>query len=1415
MKTFIVLCFFLHHAKAFQYQPGCICSPELSLPPSNEQRDIYDGAIPWSVAQVGVWVPHGQEASLMELSLSFTGYPNTEMYDVMQVYGDYITVSGRRPEGVKFPITINSSIHINEGWANFQIKVDKNLSLWVWNSTQYELLSIKPMPGAVRSIDIRGSNLTMECHTGKKLWWIDNASKVIPLFQSRRIYEIQMYSSDKFDPILTLENTTTHLSWDDDKGILHGGTEPLPQNNYHNLTLNCQPGHVKELVICIVKSNSGVELLNTTMDTFPDHLTIGKGTLTPFFVSVTYNGSTELMALEAASSSSSTVTISAVVITAVTVLLLLLILGTLISLGRHMARVRKRIEEDMENRDERESIPLFNLNIPQLTQINSRSNFNLFRRQISRSVIQENVEPNENLEDLITLEDQSKLWKAVVCVNISEIKEILQKSSVDPSAVPKGRELSSVILAHLSGNIEIVDALASNTTNDLILEVLKVYEESITKIFNLACQGHFRHEGGVEAVLKHYNLPGSIRNKEGLSLLHIAVRRKITDGEPLWDPEDIRCLIQSHGCYPNSVDHKGRTCLMALANNLVSLREEGSQDNIMQGTRHSGETNISVKLKAWIKLAGLLVDELGCDPNISDYNGVLPKDVAKDRGHAKIVKIFTKEKKSLEYKERKVLFEELLAVSEVGDCAAVQRLLLTGAPITMIGEEADPVMQAIKCHKRDAALLLLSAGAPIIVACLSTEMIQRKPAIYSAFLRREIRDRLQNEASTNMRVPTKIKEYVEVLCDQIIDSGSYTIIFNAYENERDIFIISVGLGFSTFCHLLGHQINIYFLPDDKHPIRQCQKYKQINTFKILCWYLNLNPLCITRDDRNIPQELKDELFESEISILNKKCTSENNSQATEILDYCNSLYHSHVLEEPSGSVLILLAELGLVTILNRIKNATLMELDTVVDAASGATMLHVAASCSNITMVTYLLYHGVSPLTTMNGNLTAAHMAGFLGYKDCLEYIIEASSGGIQAYQDSMWKCGNLDPIQAHLSYGKNVHRLHLLSVKDLSKVIKYSNDQIILKNVLELKFNNKMEITNEEGLLDYLKKEDKFISKIFYVKMIQDVERDLHEFCDLLSSEEQIFKGKLVSGINFPEKSFLMLSSTLDFFLELEISYDEMNHLIGIGSDEIITNFSSHEKDINKNINKNILNMFIIAAERALKKMQWKSVVLLPSYSKVKLPNETGISIYCIWTYNSECLLLCLTISPVLQVPQPKIEIDGLPKDMKYMIHQNKHIYLQNTSNGSWRYNLFPLESYLIHILPRKDKDALLLCNLLVKLISSCWWLPRNENERIGHSLEILPFVVQDLPSHSDIFSCLLEILACDEVDDTGDVIERTILILSKFTKTEKESKGNFLLPKFLSIQSIKAAEGITLFLCELQNRSQFSLYGQSFRIK
>lgn len=70
-----------------------------------------------------------------------------------------------------------------------------------------------------------------------------------------------------------------------------------------------------------------------------------------------------------------------------------------------------------------------------------------------------------------------------------------------------------------------------------------------------ARKGRYRTE--VDPLLRRYEMPGSLRDEEGMSILHHVASARTDDQRPLWTHANIENFMRNYNCIPNAVDYQG------------------------------------------------------------------------------------------------------------------------------------------------------------------------------------------------------------------------------------------------------------------------------------------------------------------------------------------------------------------------------------------------------------------------------------------------------------------------------------------------------------------------------------------------------------------------------------------------------------------------------------------------------------------------------------------------------------------------------------------------------------------------------------------------------------------------------------------------------------------------------------------
>ncbi|KAK8720974.1 hypothetical protein OTU49_013001, partial [Cherax quadricarinatus] len=151
------------------------------------------------------------------------------------------------------------------------------------------------------------------------------------------------------------------------------------------------------------------------------------------------------------------------------------------------------------------------------------------------------------------------------------------------------------------------------------------YERRVEEVMDVAKLGLCRGASGVEALLHRYQLPATVRDQQGCSILHYIASSKDDNKQPLWAADDVIYFLNNYKCLLNARDYAGCTCL-----HLLAKAASSSDLKIIWGKREVGVSD------AWVEMAELLVTQ-GADPTFVDNKGHLPQYIAKKMGNIKLL----------------------------------------------------------------------------------------------------------------------------------------------------------------------------------------------------------------------------------------------------------------------------------------------------------------------------------------------------------------------------------------------------------------------------------------------------------------------------------------------------------------------------------------------------------------------------------------------------------------------------------------------------------------------------------------------------------------------------------------------------------------------------------------------------------
>nr|XP_045619293.1 uncharacterized protein LOC123771037 [Procambarus clarkii]XP_045619379.1 uncharacterized protein LOC123771037 [Procambarus clarkii]XP_045619471.1 uncharacterized protein LOC123771037 [Procambarus clarkii]XP_045619564.1 uncharacterized protein LOC123771037 [Procambarus clarkii]XP_045619630.1 uncharacterized protein LOC123771037 [Procambarus clarkii]XP_045619706.1 uncharacterized protein LOC123771037 [Procambarus clarkii]XP_045619787.1 uncharacterized protein LOC123771037 [Procambarus clarki len=1379
----------------------------------------------WSPLEVMAWVPHdiSPDTPILQFEVTFAGYPSVARYTLIQIYvnSTNVTLHQNVPENY----VLKNTKSFVPGWINISIFIHKNIT--VMNAGNKKPLSSQPVHLPVEQVLISGSNVTINCETGRMLWHIMGRREVIPLGENLVGENVTVYSNHQHIlPSLTLEGKTLILGWENHT-ISTTTRNPLPPYIKHQLFIRYLY-HSNGGLICKIESDSGV-LATLPLQSRPVFLVMDSLDQNPFFLlqhiaasnivaQPQHDVSPELKTLTRPPSADSTPPSTdsnnsdlsklsgwsgwwVFVAVLLAIMLVFVIIMCIVS-HYHRPKLEKylggmnfiteAIQEDVEIQLQPARRPL-----------------------LMRSVSHINTEDPKSAAPL-------RLWNAVASGEQEEVEQVLATLSPSPQVTLDGWDTSPYEESHRRGHSNVLRVLEAFMNkrpdvphNDMILGVLQAHTKKVDAVFAAASGGQYRYAGGVDVLLRAYSLPGTILDQQGRSLLHYAASVMLADVGPLWLAPDIRSMVESHGVYVNAVDFNGCTALHVLAETAnVSERN----------TCWDGKA-LSVK-EAWVNLANLIMS-LGCDPRLPNHRNKYPHQVARESGNAHLANQLAKAVGNLgifSTAESIVKFKDFIEASRTGNIIIMKELLMKGVRVLPLGSRKDPLLEAILGGHRDAVFLLLSAGAPLCAHGLvgntpfeAAHSTVGLPALFPALIRKAFCDRLQAEidmipGSDNLQNIMKdgmsyLKTIAEISGHRLGEELSTWLDCwptSTSVNYTDMLALAAASGLTLTCQLLGVAgVSLNPLPNHLHPLVQALENNHHDTVYSLCRDLKMNPYSTKCDLNKVSEQLINDLLESELEKFERKLRKKEigDSATKDLLDYAKGITVGQT-DKQIRTFLYLLAELSLVTVFHRTRRInTSLDINGVVHQASGSTMLHIAAAYGKINMVEYLLSQGASHTCMTSGGLTAAHLAAVRGHKECMDYMVE--------YTGSAMECSiGLKPSVMLEHFNENVKRCHLdlLSSKEVSLISNAKGDHAKAKLILTGR-SHKLGILTPTTLQDNLLQEDKKMEGIISKEFESSVQHEVHILFDNIKKVDARFSGKVLSYTPLTEKIEFFLPDNFEFYLELDdynalkdgcITIKEMERN-EIKNGEYLLGISS-SRDQMLFTGANFRNLFCKAAHEALITTSFKGLALIPPFLA---HTSTGACVYVAYREKQITLLLRLMLTPVLKVPCPQgLQLHKLPKRFQNHLQSYTYEHIANTSEGNWMYMCNFAHKCIIAGLREDEHIVLQACCYFAKLLSTCWWLPKQEQRHHGRSWQLYPVGI-NVPSLRTLKSLFLEELIEQEelLWSKEHFIERIISILRRGSYPGKIT-GSFTSPPQWDPKLSGGIQATIQFLQNLQKK-------------
>ncbi|KAK3880720.1 hypothetical protein Pcinc_014812 [Petrolisthes cinctipes] len=1405
----------------------------------------------WPRANLQTWVDpsmFSQPMPVFQFNITFWGGTADQFHFVRVTTNETIVT----PANSASPT--HEVIHQRElsvGWLNVSLDISHNLTLTKRdpNDGEDQVLISYPIQHSVMNIAFSGSNITVNCSSGKLIWRIGGRgiSHTVPIPPVLRPIHLSIYPYRPLLPTLRLTGGRAITL-----GLINGQpTTAITIITNHNITTTAQPltsfthwdliinfTSVDDGVLCEFRMSKKV-LETATLPFHPMALEVsvweGQSGF-PFLLLQDTNqpildpnsgGSSDVITPPSTSKTITTTVPTShnsnitdgwsgwwvFVATTLAILLIFVVIMCVIS-HYHRPVIEKyfpgipglqqlmgdeEADGDTESSEQPDRRPLLGRSISLINTANTKATAAM------------------------------RLWNAVASGAESEVEQVLETLSLDPTVSVAGLGTSPYQEAHRRGHVKVLRVLEvfmhrrPNTPhNDMILGVMQAHNKKVEEVFASAQGGQYRHHGGVDVLLRGYSLPGTLQDSQGCSLLHYAASMALADSGPLWLADDIRSLVQTHGVYVNAVDFEGQTALHTLSQK-ASVSE--------QHTFWDGRT-LSV-CQAWMALADLLMT-LGANPSLPDHSNKYPSHLAQDVDNQQLADLFVKaesEKPETQADCPLTRSQQLMEAAGEGNVKAITALLTAGAgTVVPIGSQCDPLLAAVKNGHRDAAFLLLAAGAPLCAhGLLGNTPFQAAhatlglPALFPAIIRKAFCDRLETEAE-----PLSGEDTVEVVLreglgylrdiaelsghrlgeelgkwlDQHPPSGSTSYM--------DMLAQAASHGLTLTCQLLGVAgVHLNPLPHEPHPLACALNNERYHTAYSLCRDLKMKPHTLPTTPPNLPPLLFHHLVTSELQKFEDKLAKKEVEQraSQDLLECARGKRTSRNIKQQTA-FLYLLAELDLVTLLHQARETQdNLDINYVVHQPSGATMLHVAAAYGKMGMVEYLLRCNADHTRHTHSGLAPVHLAAIKGHRDCVKYILK--------YTGAELGCSlGLTPTLMLQHFSANVHSRHLdlLTYRQKAAVAAakghHARAGLILADYL-----GKLGITSAAAFWDELVAEECNMEAFNTQELETSIQKDIQLLCDQISQVDIRFVGKLVSCSPVKEKIELLLPETFDFCLELE-AYSSLNngcitinkYKKDVQSREQITGINS-TKDQDLFSGTNFKTFFSKAVHEALSATKFSFLAIIPPFLGHTV---TGVSIHAAYRTKQRVSLVRVSLSPVIKAPRPQWlnkkllgQLINGPESIEV------HEHLANMSEGMWVYQYNPAMRCILSRASETERRVAQACLYLRKLLETCWWLPKEQQRKQGQAWEIHPTGVAFPDINTFLTHFLLVVVEGEPERNTrwtqGQFMEKVVVVLKNCMSgpSNHDSPEYVLLTTQQEAKINDALQATVQFLLDLQNHS------------
>ncbi|XP_042886289.1 uncharacterized protein LOC122262348 isoform X2 [Penaeus japonicus] len=1326
----------------------------LYIEPGCVVRSHSEADLSWPDIHISVWIP-GAETTALDLTVTFKGHDAEVTRDKITINSTGIfqkMIREINPENVFHPFQQD----YREGWNDYKFSVKDYSIISLADNRSVSLnVSKDHEPSHVK---ISGSNVTINCFSEYRVWNVTRTPLIVPL-DGRSDEFLSIFSRYKVVPTLTLGREEVRLYRGDNRSLTVDGSLPLPAFEDHNFTLSFTPGS-STFENCFIKSGGGNVIQVPVAKDLRHKLVVKSNDGSQFFLLQQKSAnSVELLASHQSSAGDSHTVVS------LSVFLVLAILGITVLL-LYISRLKKKMKKKKENVDVEEPL--------------------LYRSQE------------------LVYKKPSSLLSAVA-----------EDKDIQIMALPCTEDFDSALIeAHLLRRTNLLPFLKTRSKlgeNEVITKVLKEYHRREDEIMEAAKKGNYRR--GVNTLLWQYELPASLRDDGGKTILHHAASVKDDFGAPLWTADNLRSLLTSPFCYFNAVDYHGRTCLHLLA------RASGTSTKIVTFDGH--EVTVS---EAWLMMAKILVT-CGCRPG-PDYSGVFPHETAKQNGHHGLATYLEKihQDSASPTRTDASLFKELVTAAQENKVVEVRNLLQRKSHLLPLDARDDPLTEAVRRGHLEVAMLLLSAGAPLcarpLVSITPLEVAHSKadlPALLPAILRKECVNKLKHEANSikggaNVRLQENIEEFAANINDEgpkarwkfIRDSADKR---TQSETARELLCTAANLGLSFTCQMFGlEDVHLHPLPREENPVSSALKGRKEDTLYVL--FRDLNMSLSVGNESELPEEFLAEVLDNEIKNFKKYCRTMKDlagDNANSLEKELDGALKGSLKGRISKGAMFIISRFGLVSLLKKLREH--VPVNTVIDDLTGFTMLHISALYGMLDMVEYLLYNGAIIETKSKDGFTAENVAAMKGNKECMDYL--------HIYHKQLLERGstvsNNDLTLDALSngYQAQVGAFSTLLLPEESGIEVLSEPQEDTRTALLLrKKTEELGISNNKSFRTFIQK---WRTNPESENVIEDeMENLLREMGGKPNSR---FKGKMIRRHLEAIPAGNVPYDSLQVYWQVDYETYEgfrIKHSNGDNSKcslDVCLSDGTQSPCI-----QSFKENFFAEIKETLLTYKFKTPNVWLTYPSVYMM-FIGVTIYLLW-FDDEgrTRQVRVLIVPVLKADYPE-DTNPLPPFVDEGLREGASVYITSTGEGRpWTYVMTQLEDMILSQLAEEKKLVFLACQFLEAILNPCWWFPRLQSRRHGRTWKSYAVSLSGLADIRQLLTLFLEEVSQTQEEDwkPSMFLNRVLSVYQRAT-LEDEVRSDikiFLDPKHGAFTPFKRVLPITEFLKEmLQNPSSLSV--------